>query len=161
VATVRHLKQWVIKTERTQVFQESLTTSNPALVHSVLLAHSAIYNLLNSAVYWCSQHYTHSILHFATLGAFPQSAVNTRCPLHATLWYPHSLSATRNTLISTLTVRYTQHSTVNTRCPLYAANCHAVRHTTVHLLLFAGLTLYNAYCTSRTYFALPVSAGYS
>ena len=53
------------------------------------------------------------------------------------------------------------HSAVNTRCPLYAALCHAVRHTTVRLLLSAALILYIAYCRSRTYFSLPVSAGYS
>jgi hypothetical protein len=190
VTTVQQLKQWVIQTEHSQEFQESLKTDKLALVHSVHLAHSPIHSLLNYVVYWRSQHSTHSFLNYATHGAVPHSAVHTRCPLHATfcrntllstlavrytqhstvhtrcplhatLYCPHSLSATHNTLPPTLTVRYTQHSTVHTRCPLKAAPCHAVRHTTVHLLLSAGLTLYIAYRTSRTYFSVPNSAGYS
>jgi len=122
--TVQQFKQSVIKTEHSQEFQESLTTDKPALAHSVHLAHSPIYSLLNSVVYWCSQHSPHSLLHFATHCAVTHSAVKTRLPHHAAL-------------------------------------CHAVHHTNVHLFLSAALTLYNAYCTSRTYFSVPVSARYS
>jgi hypothetical protein len=205
---VQQIKQWINKTEQTQEFQELRTKDNPTLLHSVNLAHSPTYSLLNSVVYWCSHHYTHTLIHIATQRV-ELSAVHTRCPINPTLWYPHSLSATHNTLPSTLAVRYTQHSTVHTRCPLhttlyrphscplhttlcrphslsathntlpstlavhytqhsavhtrcplYAALCQAVHHTTVHLLLSAGLTLYNVYCTSWTYFSFPVSAGY-
>ena len=63
---VHKIKQWINKTEQTQESQESLTTDNPALVHSVHKAQTPMYRLLYSVAYWCSQHYTHTLIHFAT-----------------------------------------------------------------------------------------------
>ena len=123
VTTVQQLKQLVIKTQNSEEFQKSLTTDNPALVHSVHLAHSPIHSLLNSVVYWFSQQSTHLLIHYATHRAVPPSAVNICCPLHSTLCRQHSLSATHKTLPSTLAVRYTQNSAVNTRCPLDTTLC--------------------------------------
>jgi len=72
---LKQLKQPVIKREYSQEFRESLTRDYPALVHLVLWAHSLIYILLNSVVFWCSQHWhrswtqysTDSLLHYTTL----------------------------------------------------------------------------------------------
>ena len=57
----------------------------------------------------------------------PHADMHTRCPIHSTLWYPHSLSATSTlyrpnslsstlkTLLSKLAVHYTQNSDIHTR----------------------------------------------
>lgn len=63
-----------MKTEYSHEFQESRTRDNHALVNSVLQALSPVYSLLNSVVYWSSQHwhwsriqyFTNSFLHCVT-----------------------------------------------------------------------------------------------
>jgi len=55
-----------MKTEHTQEFQEKLSRDNLVFIHSVLQAHSPTYSLLNSVVYWCSQHWLRSQTQYST-----------------------------------------------------------------------------------------------
>jgi len=48
---LKQLKQSVIKTQHSQEFQKSLTSDYPALVCSLLRAHSPLCRLLNYVVY--------------------------------------------------------------------------------------------------------------
>jgi len=71
----------------------------PALIHLVLRAHSLIYTLLNSVVFWCSQrwHQSWTVLHtfISPLCDALMHFCSYSLPL---LGYPHLLSMIRNTL---------------------------------------------------------------
>jgi len=100
-----------MKTEHTQEYQESLTRDNRTLVHTVLRAHIPIYSLLNSVVYWCSQHWqrARTLVHrfnspLCNALSVPQlqssvTAIDTPYPLNATLWFTVTTSISCGPLI--------------------------------------------------------------
>lgn len=67
---LKQFKQSIIKTEQSQEFQEPLTRDYPALVNSVLWAHSPIYSLLSLVVCWCSRHWYWSWTQYSTDALF-------------------------------------------------------------------------------------------
>jgi hypothetical protein len=71
----------------------------PALEHLVLWAHSLIYTLLNSVVFWCSQHWHQSWTVLVTLLSPLCDALMHFCSYSLLLLgHPHLLSTIRNTI---------------------------------------------------------------
>ena len=136
IGTTLQTKWPVTEAEYSQEFQESLTRDYLGLVHSVLRAHSPVYILLISVVYWCSQrrhrswtqYSKESLTHYRTHYAVPQLQSLLTLPS------PHAL-------------RYalTQHSD----SPWHDSPSLATHWAYIIFI-----------CTSRTDFAVLVSAGY-
>jgi len=92
------LKQSVIKTEHSQECQESLTGDYPALVHTVLWAHSPIYSLPCSFVYWCSQKWqwfwtqysTDSLIHSLFIIQFCNYSLPSLCHPYCSMYTQHT-----------------------------------------------------------------------
>jgi len=120
------LKQSVIKTEHSQECQESLTGDYPALVHTVLWAHSPIYSLLCSFVYWCShkwhwswtQYSTDSLIHSLFIIQFCSYSLPSLCHPYCSMYTQHTDSLWHN-------------------CPSLAIHCP-------YIMLIACLELNNA-----------------
>ena len=129
----KQLKQSVIKIELSQEFQESLTGDYVALIHSVLWAHSPVYSLLSSVVYWCSQLWQQSWIQYST-----DSLIHSLLPVHFRSYNLPSL------------------------CHLHFALLYATHWLAVTQLSTSccPLTVCIAYCVSRIFCALPFSVGY-
>jgi hypothetical protein len=88
-----------MKPEHSQEFQELLTRDYPAVIHLVLWAHSLIYILLYSVVFWCSQHWHQSwTVHHTFISPLCNALMYFCRYTLPSLCHPHLLSTIHNTL---------------------------------------------------------------
>ena len=125
------LKQSVIETGQSQGFQDSLSREHPALVHSVLRAQSPI----------CSFSPFCCLLVLTALTSVSNIALHRCTPLA-----PHYADPQLQSTSALLSLH--KHSATQYVC------CLAVTRLSICCY---PLNLHNAYCTSQTFFALPVS----
>jgi len=118
----------VIKTEHLQKFQESLIRDYPALVYSVLWAHSPLCRLRNSVVYWCSHHWHQSWTQYSTDSL-----------LHYTKHYAVLQLLSPFSLLSTLiALLYTEHCLAMTH--MYSSDWMLVLYATYVFLKYSVLS---------------------